>query len=76
MGLPDGRVSSTSQVRQEVETKAGRTFDEFTPLKYRTQLVNGVNYFVKASSEHCIPVRLSPVPWLSTSGAYISEFIR
>uniref|UniRef100_A0A6M2E0V5 Putative intracellular cystatin n=1 Tax=Amblyomma tuberculatum TaxID=48802 RepID=A0A6M2E0V5_9ACAR len=34
-------------VRSEVEAKLGKTFDEFTPLKYRTQLVNGINYFVK-----------------------------
>ncbi|KAM7308770.1 cystatin-B [Ixodes scapularis] len=35
------------KVRPEVETRAGKTFAEFTPLKYKTQLVNGVNYFIK-----------------------------
>uniref|UniRef100_A0A1E1WWH0 Putative intracellular cystatin n=1 Tax=Amblyomma aureolatum TaxID=187763 RepID=A0A1E1WWH0_9ACAR len=35
------------KVRSEVEAKLEKTFDEFTPLKYRTQLVNGINYFVK-----------------------------
>uniref|UniRef100_A0A023G794 Putative intracellular cystatin n=1 Tax=Amblyomma triste TaxID=251400 RepID=A0A023G794_AMBTT len=35
------------KVRSEVEAKLGKKFDEFTPLKYRTQLVNGINYFVK-----------------------------
>ncbi|XP_077487669.1 cystatin-B-like [Amblyomma americanum] len=35
------------KVRSEVEAKLAKKFDEFTPLKYRTQLVNGVNYFVK-----------------------------
>ncbi|KAH9381004.1 hypothetical protein HPB48_008218 [Haemaphysalis longicornis] len=40
------------KVREEVEAKLGKKFCEFTPLKYRTQLVNGVNYFIKASFTH------------------------
>ncbi|XP_077539877.1 cystatin-B-like [Haemaphysalis longicornis] len=43
------------KVREEVEAKLGKKFCEFTPLKYRTQLVNGVNYFIKVcvgESEH------------------------
>uniref|UniRef100_A0A131XM09 Putative intracellular cystatin n=1 Tax=Hyalomma excavatum TaxID=257692 RepID=A0A131XM09_9ACAR len=35
------------KVRADVEAKLGTSFPEFTPLKYRTQLVNGINYFVK-----------------------------
>uniref|UniRef100_A0A131Z6C6 Cystatin-A/B n=1 Tax=Rhipicephalus appendiculatus TaxID=34631 RepID=A0A131Z6C6_RHIAP len=35
------------KVRAEVEAKLEKCFPEFTPLKYRTQLVNGINYFVK-----------------------------
>ncbi|CAN7989234.1 unnamed protein product [Ixodes hexagonus] len=36
-----------SQIRPEVESRAGKSFAEFTPLKYKTQVVNGVNYFIK-----------------------------
>ncbi|KAH7948132.1 cystatin-B [Rhipicephalus sanguineus] len=35
------------KVRAEVEAKLEKCFPEFTPVKYRTQLVNGINYFVK-----------------------------
>ncbi|XP_050027487.1 cystatin-B-like [Dermacentor andersoni] len=35
------------KVRADVEAKLSKSFKEFAPLKYRTQLVNGVNYFVK-----------------------------
>nr|ACF35512.1 putative intracellular cystatin [Dermacentor variabilis] len=35
------------KVRADVEAKLNKSFSEFAPLKYRTQLVNGVNYFVK-----------------------------
>ncbi|CAG2103876.1 unnamed protein product [Medioppia subpectinata] len=35
------------EVRKDVEDKNGKTFTEFTPIGFRTQLVNGVNYFIK-----------------------------
>ncbi len=35
------------QVRNEVEEKAGIKYSEFTPIVFKTQLVNGVNYFIK-----------------------------
>ncbi|KAH6928738.1 hypothetical protein HPB50_018864 [Hyalomma asiaticum] len=35
------------KVRSDVENKLGQTFTEFTPVNYRTQVVNGTNYFVK-----------------------------
>lgn len=53
-GLSDGVQDADAtvqeiceKVRPEVEAKLGKTFSEFTPLKYRTQLVNGINYFIK-----------------------------
>lgn len=52
------------KVREEVETKLGKKFCEFKPLKYRTQLVNGVNYFIKVSFAHL----LSSYNWRQTSG--------
>ncbi|XP_064473000.1 cystatin-B-like [Ornithodoros turicata] len=39
--------SICEKVRPEVESRAGKAFSQFTPLHYKTQLVNGVNYFVK-----------------------------
>ncbi|XP_041462604.1 cystatin-A2-like [Lytechinus variegatus] len=38
------------KVRPDAELKAGRKFDELTPVAYATQLVNGVNYFIKANT--------------------------
>lgn len=34
-------------VKNDVEGKLGKALSEFTPISYRTQLVNGVNYFIK-----------------------------
>ncbi|XP_067122413.1 cystatin-A2-like isoform X1 [Centruroides vittatus] len=35
------------KVKEEIQTKIGRVFEKFEAVSYRTQLVNGVNYFVK-----------------------------
>jgi len=35
------------QVRENVETKAGKKFADFVAIEYSTQLVAGTNYFVK-----------------------------
>ena len=49
---PDEAVKSVlNDIRKEVEEKAGRAFSEFTPVHYKTQLVNGVNYFIKVKIE-------------------------
>ncbi|XP_042906836.1 cystatin-A2 isoform X2 [Parasteatoda tepidariorum] len=37
-------------VKDEVQTKTGLQFEEFTPINYRSQLVNGTNYFIKVST--------------------------
>jgi len=35
------------QMKPQIEAKAGRTFSSFTPVEFSTQVVSGVNYFVK-----------------------------
>ncbi|XP_005090623.1 cystatin-A1 isoform X1 [Aplysia californica] len=35
------------QVREALETKAGKTFSQYKAVTYRTQVVAGTNYFVK-----------------------------
>ena len=36
-------------MREPAEAKAGRTFSKFEAKSCATQLVNGINYFVKVS---------------------------
>nr|XP_037281227.1 cystatin-A2-like [Rhipicephalus microplus] len=47
------------KVRSDVEKKLGQNFAEFTPVNYRTQVVNGTNYFVKVrvGSDQYVHVR-------------------
>ena len=35
------------QVREDTEDKVGKKFDEFEAVKYTTQVVAGINYFIK-----------------------------
>ncbi|GIY99825.1 cystatin domain-containing protein [Caerostris extrusa] len=45
---PDENVHQiTRQVKDEVQAKTGLLFEEFVPVNYRSQLVNGTNYFIK-----------------------------
>ncbi|XP_009991715.1 PREDICTED: cystatin-B-like [Chaetura pelagica] len=34
-------------VKSQLEEKEGKTFDVFTAVEYKTQLVAGINYFIK-----------------------------
>ena len=36
-----------NQLRGAMETEAGWQFREFVPVEYATQVVAGINYFVK-----------------------------
>ncbi|XP_063954440.1 cystatin-A2-like [Lytechinus pictus] len=38
------------KVKPDAELEARRKFEELTPVAYATQLVNGVNYFIKANT--------------------------
>jgi Cystatin domain len=40
------------QVRADLEGRAGRQFDEFKAVEYSTQVVAGINYFIRV----CITV--------------------
>ncbi|XP_035223309.1 cystatin-A2-like [Stegodyphus dumicola] len=45
---PDENIHQiTREIKNEVQSKTGLLFEEFVPLKYRSQLVNGTNYFIK-----------------------------
>ena len=35
------------QVREEVKVRTGETFKEFVAVTYQTQVVNGINYYIK-----------------------------
>ena len=40
-------LSHDLQVRQAAEEKAGQNFAKFQVISYKTQVVAGVNYFIK-----------------------------
>lgn len=40
-------VEILATIRPQLEDKLGKTFEEYTPVHHKTQLVNGVNYFIK-----------------------------
>jgi len=40
-------ISIAMTTKAEIESKAGRTFTTFKPTEYSTQVVAGINYFVK-----------------------------
>ena len=53
-------VVSPQQVKPEAEKMAGQEFPEFKAISYKTQVVAGMNYFIKVSQK-----RFTPTPSLS-----------
>uniref|UniRef100_A0A1E1WX20 Putative intracellular cystatin n=1 Tax=Amblyomma aureolatum TaxID=187763 RepID=A0A1E1WX20_9ACAR len=47
------------KIRPDVENKLGQCLVGFEPINYRTQVVNGVNYFIKVhiGADHYIHIR-------------------
>lgn len=46
--IPDENVNQICQkMKSKVEEDVKETFDEFTPVHYKTQVVAGTNYFIK-----------------------------
>lgn len=37
------------RVHSQVEKKVGKTYESLNPIGYRTQVVAGMNYFIKVS---------------------------
>ena len=45
---PDDSVTEILlSIRPELEKRVGKTFKEYIPVHFKTQVVNGVNYFIK-----------------------------
>ncbi|OQR79380.1 stefin-C-like [Tropilaelaps mercedesae] len=42
------------QVRAGCEEKAGKKFEVFEPVHFRTQMVNGINFFIKAQPDEAV----------------------
>jgi cystatin-A/B len=63
----DGDIQNLcDKMRPKVEAHTGDTYDVFTALKYKTQLVAGTNYFIKVQIDdqgNCIHIRVfQPLP--------------
>lgn len=63
------------KVRAEVEAKLEKCFPEFTPLKYRTQLVNGINYFVKVGATYfaCVGAQVAQACFATRHGVLTNQ---
>ena len=51
---------SPQQVKLQAEKMAGQEFPEFKAISYKTQVVAGINYFIKVNQK-----RSTPTPPLS-----------
>ena len=43
-------IEITAEVWKDAEEMSGMTFEEFVPVSYRSQVVAGINYFIKVSA--------------------------
>ncbi|KAM6095588.1 Cystatin-A [Chlamydotis macqueenii] len=42
----------TDEVKPQLERRQNRTYSTFNAIVFRTQVVNGINYFIKVQDDH------------------------
>ena len=42
------------KVKPQLEEKTNETYEEFTAIEYKTQVVAGINYYIKVRLQHTL----------------------
>ena len=56
---------SPQQVKPQAEKMSGQEFPEFKAISYKTQVVAGINYFIKVSQKRFTAIYPFPKPTLT-----------
>ncbi|XP_046574782.1 cystatin-B-like isoform X2 [Haliotis rubra] len=65
---------SSFHVKSDLETKASRTFTTYKAISYRTQVVSGINYFIKVDvGDQYYHLRIfNPLPYMNSGPSLVA----